>query len=115
MAFQKFVQTGRRGYTPKVSIWTRGQIGFNRSAVEKLQIKKYKYVILYFDPQIRTIGIKLTNDSQESGINKIIHGKTGAFISAIGFVQHYEISHEKTKKYDVTYGEEQGMWLVRLE
>jgi len=115
MAFQRFVETGRRGYTPKVSVWTRGQIGFNRSAVDKLQIKKHKYAILYFDPETRTIGIKFTNDDQESGIFKIVHGKTGAFLSAIGFVQHYEIPHKKTRKYDVEYDEGEKMWLVQLE
>lgn len=113
MAFQRFVQKGR-GYSPKISIWTRGQIGFNRGAVKKLGVQNYGYAVLFYDPDRSAIGIKLTNDQQEEGATKIIKGKTGAFISAKAFVDYYDIPHQKTKKYDVAYDEEDEMYIVQL-
>jgi hypothetical protein len=114
MAFERFKKTGR-GYTPKVSIWLRGQIGFNHGAVQKYNISDWDYAILYFDKDEQKIGIKFTNDASEKGVCKITKGKTGAFISAKPFLSYYDISHEKTKKYDVEFDDENDMYVVSLK
>jgi hypothetical protein len=113
MAFQRFDKTGR-GYTPKAAIWSRGQIGFNRGACEKYRIADFSYVGLYFDVDTRRIGFKFTNDPEESGVTKIIKGKTGAFISAGKFLDYYEIPHPKTKKYPIKYDKDEELYVIEL-
>ena len=114
MAFERFTKTGR-GYTPKVSIWQRGQIGFNRGAAEKFKLDDYQYAILYFDRDENKIGIKFTNNANEDGACKIIRGATGAFISAKPFLAYYDIPHEKTQKYDVAYNEKNDLYVISLK
>lgn len=43
MAFVKFTSVRSRIYTHKISIWTRGQIGFNQGSVDEYGIEKYDY------------------------------------------------------------------------
>ena len=113
MSFEKFTKTGR-GYTPKASIWMRGQIGFNQGAVEKLGIKKRKYAVLYYDKEDKRIGFQFTDDA-ESGATKIIKGKTGAFISAKAFLDYYDIEHSETRKYDISDDKEAGLYVIDLK
>jgi len=110
MAFERFTKTGR-GYTPKVSIWTRGQIGFNQGAVERFDLRKFDYAILFYDRDDKKIGVQLTNDKSEDGVIKIVKGKTGIFMSAKAFLDYYDIPHSKTIKYDVDYDLDNRMYV----
>ena len=114
MPFEKFTKSGR-GYSPKAAIWSRGQIGFNRGACEKYKIGDYDYATLYFDSGTRRIGVKFTNDAEDSGVTKIVKSKTGAFISANKFLDYYEIPHPKTKKYPIKYDKEEELYVIELE
>ncbi len=113
MAFERFVRAGR-SYAPKVSIWTRGQIGFNRGAVKKMSMRDYKYAILFYDKENKRVGIKLTNNPSEEGATKISFGSTGAFISARAFLDYYDIPRGETKRYDIYYDDENDMWVFDL-
>jgi hypothetical protein len=113
MAFERFTKTGSRGYAPKVSIWTRGQIGFNQGAVERYNLNNFNYAILFYDKEERQIGIKFTNDPAEEGANKIIKGKTSIFISTKAFLDYYNIAHVKTVKYDFEYNGETDLYTFR--
>ncbi len=114
MAFQRFTKTRSRGYTPKASIWSRGQIGFNQGAVEKFKIPDFDYAILFYDRDARKIGVSFTNDEKEEGATKISKRATGASISARAFLDFYEIEHSKTKKYDIDYEEQENLYVMQL-
>jgi len=114
MAFVRFTKSGR-GYTPKAAIWTRGQIGFNRGAVEKFSLKDFKYAVLFFDKDNKKVGIKFTNDPTEEGANKLVFSKTGAFISARAFLDYYDIPRGETKRYDIYYDDENDLYVFNLE
>lgn len=114
MSFEKFTKTGR-GYAPKVSIWTRGQIGFNQGAVERYGISNYEYAVLYYDREHKQIGISFTNDPNEEGINKIVKGKTGAFLSAKSFLDYYNVDRSENKKYDIVYDETNKLYVIQLD
>ncbi len=113
MPFERFTKTGR-GYTPKASIWSRGQIGFNRGAVERFNIKNYQYAVLFYDRETNRIGIKFTKNPSEGGAAKIIFGETGAFISAKAFLSYYDLLHEKTVKYDIVFSDEDDLYIMQL-
>lgn len=88
MAFERFVKT-HRVCTPLVSVWRRGQFGFN-VALMKI-VNNFNYVVLFYDWDARKVGFKLTNEKNEEGAIKIIKGQTSSFIAAKPFIVHYQI------------------------
>lgn len=115
MAFERFTKTRGRGYAPKVSIWSRGQIGFNEGCLVRYDLKQYKYAVLYYDKDNKKIGIKFTNNKTDDGAMKVIFRETGgASISANAFLGFYNIDHTKTKRYDVNYDEDAGMFIIEI-
>ena len=114
MAFKRFTKTGR-GYKPKVSIWSRGQIGFNQGSVERFNLKNYKYSILFFDDETRRIGVKFTNDENEDGISKVVVRVGGLSFSARAFLDYNVIDYSKTKRYDVEYDETDDIYILQLD
>jgi len=113
MAFERFSERGR-GYKPKVSIWKRGQIGFNQGAVKRFDLDKYQYAVLFFDAENKRIGFKFTNDVDEDGISKLTVKDTGAIMSAKSFLDFHEIDYEETRKYDIGYDEKEKLYVVKL-
>ena len=113
MAFERFTKTGR-GYAPKASIWSRGQIGFNRGAVERYNLKNYDYAVFFYDKENKEIGVKFTNNPAEEGANKIMKSQSGIFMSAKAFLDYYAIPYNKErKKYDVKYDQENDLYVFK--
>lgn len=103
-----------RADTPEVSIWKKGTIAFTKAAEEQYGIKQYRYASLYFDPDTRKIGIKLTNDrSRPKDVFKITPGKSNLVITAPQFFKKFKLSTEKTKRYEILL-EEDGMLVIKL-
>lgn len=102
-----------RADTPEVSIWKKGTIAFTKAAEEQYGIKQYRYASLYFDPDTRKIGIKLTNDrSRPKDVFKITLGKSNLVITAPQFFKKFKLSTEKTKRYEIL--EEDDMLVIKL-
>lgn len=110
MAFERFTQTGR-SFRPVVSIWSRGQIGFNQGAVKRCVMKEGSFVVLFFDKDSNKIGLKIV-DTEEEGALKPKFSSTGAVISAKSFLDYYEVDFEKTKKYELTYDDDNELYVV---
>ncbi len=113
MGFERFTKSGR-GFKPRVSIWSRGQIGFNRGAVERFELAKFKFVVLFYDKADGKIGFLFTNDSKEEGVNKLNVRNSGAVTTGKAFLDYYNIPHEKTIQYDIVKDEESGMCVIHL-
>ena len=114
MAFEKFTRIRSRGYTPQISIWSRGQIGLNQAVLDKYKIGEY--AILFFDRDTKRVGIKFTNNKSESGAAKIIKRKTGgASLSARAFLVNYDLISEKTKSYNVEFDKDNEMLIIKVE
>ena len=115
MGFIRFTDTGARLGEPQVSIWSRGQLGFNQGAIQEFEIRKYQYVVLYYDPDTQHIGFQLTNDKNEAGAIKLIfRDKSGASISAIPFLRINKISYTESKKYAVSLDPYSGFLVIDL-
>lgn len=116
MTFEHFTQTGSRTDTPKASIWSKGQIGFNQASVEEYKLDNYGYVLLFYDRDTKRIGFRFTNDKEMEGAAKLIVRKSaGASMSARAFLKHYSIYAEKTQKYDLKYDKETDFYIMELE
>lgn len=114
MAFERFTETGR-GFEPKVSIWKKGQISFNRGAINRFNISDYVYAILFFDKETNRIGVKFTNDDKEQGAMKMNHREAMVIVAAKIFFDCYNIDYSETKKYDIQFNEQAGMHVIQLE
>ena len=115
MAFEKFIKTGGRIGTPKVSIWSRGQIGLNSCAIIRFGLDKYKYVILFYDKDDKKVGIKFINDNTEEGAAKIVFRKAGGLsFSGVAFLHYYGIDYSETRKYDLEYDKENDLYVFGL-
>ena len=115
MAFVKFIKTGSRIGSPRVSIWTRGQIGFNKGASLTYKIDSYEYAVLYYDEDTNRMGIQLTDDEKAEGISKLVHRKDGGLsFSAISFLRTFGIDFKITRQYDIEYDDGNDMYIIDL-
>lgn len=116
MAFEKFTDVGARLGTPMVSIWSRGQIGFNQGATQEFKVTNFKYVVLYYDPDTMRVGFELTNDKKAEGAVKLVFRKnSGASFSAVPFLKSKKIDYSTTRKYTIHRDEESGLIVLDIE
>ena len=113
MAFEKFTKSGR-GFKPKVSIWSRGQIGFNQGAIAHFELQKFGYVVYFYDAEEKKVGFKFTNDANEDGAAKLKMRGTGASASSKAFLDYYNIDYRVTRKYDISYDKDSELYIIDL-
>ena len=113
MAFERFTKTKSRGYRPKVSIWSRGQIGFNQGFISRYNVEDYKFIVLFYDKEDKKIGFRFTKEDEE-GCIKFSIKKTGMVVSARAFLDYYNIDYSETRKYDVSYDEGDDLYVINL-
>ena len=115
MAFIKFTKTGSRIDTPKASVWTRGQIGFNQGAVVEYNLASYTYAVLYYDEETKNVGFELTNDAKAEGATKLIVRKNaGISMSARSFLKTFKIDFSETRQYNLSYNKSISMYVINL-
>lgn len=121
MGFVRFTSTRARLGDPQVSIWSRGQIGFNQGAIQEFDINNYQYVVIFYDTETQRVGFQLTNDKNEKGALKLIFRKSkgvplGISISAIPFLKINKINYiGKTSKYSVEQDADTGFLVIDLK
>ena len=114
MPFEFFTDSGR-GFRPRVSIRKQGQIGLNQGAVRRFLIREGMCVILGYDRDAGCVALKLTEDRDEAGAQRVIIKNGSASISARSFLEYFGIPYrDKTRQYDVTQDEEHGLLIVAL-
>ena len=108
MTLEFFTDTGR-GFAPKASVRKQGQIGLNRGAIQRYNIKEGMWAVLGYDAQKQMVAIKLTEDANEAGANKIILRDNNASIAAKGFCEYFEVpGRDKTRAYPLRQDEASG-------
>jgi len=95
VAFVRFTESGR-SFSPRASLSRYGMLGFNDGARKRFHMDEYKFVVLYYDADIRRIGIELTNDADAPGARRIRFRKTGADVAARSFVDFFGIATQDT-------------------
>jgi len=111
MRFERFELAGR-SFTPKVTISKSGHINFNTGARRDFDTDEYEYVVLYFDPDAREIGIELTNDKGASGARKLQHRGGGASVYARSFLDYYYVDHKTKHSFEPRADEETGFLVL---
>lgn len=110
MAFQKFTESGR-GYRPKISVRSSGNIGLNAAAVKKFELENAEAVCLLFDPDSKSIAITRAT-KEEEGAHHLHKGVTGASISAKRFLDYWDINAESTQAFECRFDRDSGMIIL---
>ncbi len=105
--FEKFVETDS-SFAAKVTIRQRtGQIGFNSGAINRFKVNNYKYVILYFDPSERVVGMQLVM-SEEPGSIRISKKQSNTYVTAKNFLDKYGVDYSHSHRHDLEQDPESG-------
>lgn len=97
MAWELFKQEkGRRSFPiPTLTMFGNRQIRLNVSAVDKFDLRKFKFANLYFDKDTQRIGIELLKKPLEGAVSLSKEKKSrGIIISAFNFMRYYKIDFE---------------------
>ena len=113
MAWEQFKETTGR-FKPKISIRANGSIGFNAGVIRKFGFDKQDYILLFYDAENRKIGIRASAENSGEGTLKLNRFGKAAWVSANRFFNFFDISLEKTKRYDPVMDEKQKMVVVQL-
>ncbi len=111
MGFERFTKLGRSSL-PKISIWSRGQIGFSVGAVNRFKLAQFNYVVFLFDAEMNRIGFLFATDKNEAGAIKLNKRTTGVMVGAKAFLDFYNIDYSETRQY--TLKQEQELYVVSL-
>lgn len=112
MTFERFTKTRGRGYFPKVSIWGKGQIGFNQGAAGKYNLNNFEYAVLFYDKGNQRIGIRFTNEKEDGIVKLIKRPGSGVSLSAKAFLDFYSIDYSKKRRYTVNYDNENDLYIL---
>lgn len=93
----EFFDKGGRGFVPKASIRSQGQIGLNQGAVHRFDLKNGDFVVLGYDKENRMIAIKPCKGTDAGSKRLVVRSKNGS-ISAKSFFDYFEIPYKKLVK-----------------
>ena len=113
MAFTRFTATGGR-FRPMVTISKAGLISMNKGAARRFNVGACEAAVLFYDSETKRIGIKPTNDMAEDGACRLRKRESGADISGRSFLAFFEITHERTRRFDAVWDAESEMIIVDI-
>ena len=116
MGYEKFSKQRRASKDQAmITILKGGQLSINKVCVEKY-LKKYKYVVMYFDLEQRKVGMQPTNDATNDAYNiRFIKDGKLANISVKLFLKHFGIKHEKSVAYSATWNDKEKLVEITLK
>lgn len=115
MEFEFFTDSGR-GFRPKASIRKHGQIGLNQGAVRRFDLDSWHYVVLGFDRESQRIALRKADSRDDPGAQRVLIKDGSGTISARSFLEYFDIRYrDKTRQYDVSIDDENGMLIVALD
>jgi hypothetical protein len=118
--FERFTDV-KKSFKPKVTIRAGGHLGISQAAAERYGIKGEGYFgVFFYDKDACVIGLKITQDKEESGAVKIQYrqnaGGDNAVIQASikSFLDRYQINYSESTSYRPEVDEETGFVIIDL-
>jgi hypothetical protein len=112
MGFERYIGQRAVMKEPKAAIWKTGQINLNRAFLEKYDVKKTGFALLFFDKDKKKIAFRLIQNGKEPGAAKLSPKATGAMIFAKGFLNHFGIESGKGRRFDIRYDEKDDLFIL---
>ena len=90
--FKRFERQRKQFKEPTLMMDKNKSFRLNASACRKFDLFKYDGVILYFNEDIRAIGLSFTNNKDEDGYNKLYkYSLSNVLFHARSFIKHFNI------------------------
>jgi len=102
MPFEKFTETGSgRGgnVQSKISLRKSGSIGVNNAALEEFFEDDHEAVVMYFDEDENTVGMKPTDDKSEEGAYTLSRSDSGGSVTPTAFLRRHDLIPQQTTQY----------------
>lgn len=116
MPFERFEShSGRGGATvPRMSMWRNGNICVNKKAVEEFGLGGSQYVVLFYDEENNHMGMRFTKDANHAGAKKLSLQSVGFVLSAVGFLNKYNIEYSHARGHPMFYDDSLDMYIIDL-
>lgn len=111
--FEKFTHKGKV-FIPKIAIRSRGQFGFNAGAVNRFNIKKYQYVVMYYSKRDHKIAFRFTDDPNEEGAVPIVIKPSNFYCSGAAFLRYFGIPCDNSKSFVAEWDNENKIATIDL-
>lgn len=105
MGFERFVKQRKKGRTEVktalVTITKRGDLVFNKKAIEEYKIEE-RLAVLFYNRKRKVIGIKFVSKAERGAVSVKKYGKNGKNIFARAFFKFYGVNmsgHYKERRY----------------
>lgn len=115
MSFERYIGQRAAMKEPKASIWKAGQINLNRAFLEKYDVKKTSFALLFFDKDKKKIAFRLIQNGKEPGAAKLSPKASGAMIHTKGFLKYFGIEGGKGRRFDVRYDEKEDLYILEAD
>lgn len=109
--FEKFEKKGKKE-TPIASVSTLGRLALNQTAVTNFALSNAKYATLFFDKKENLIGIRFSNQKEESSFKVQWRENSGLFLTIKNFFEAYSIDFSQTYFCDVTQDEKDKSFII---
>lgn len=114
MAFKVITEDEGRGYFPKATILSRGQIGFTLGAIKTCEIEPQSNILILFDEEGHKLGFKSNVDANTTGAKSLKTYASGALISVKRILERCQIDFTVTKSYDLVYDKTNKIYVIDL-
>lgn len=112
--FEKYDKQSGRNIGAFCTITDKGQLGISSVFGKSVGISAFNFCDLYFDREERIIGIYLLKESTDCSL-KIGKNRDYCTIRVVGFLNHFNIKNDVTKRYPAVWDEEMRLIIIRLE
>lgn len=102
MGWQKFTDTNQR-HVDKITVTRTNTFGFPSEFHNNNGISAFKYVVLWYDPDRKTVGFQFTNDEAEKHKYTIIRDKERKYGGSIIATSFFRTNHLNSKLYQGRY------------
>ncbi len=114
MSLKMFVPSRIPTDKAKITILKSGIFWVNRKAAEQF-FKEFERGLLYFDEDRQVIGLKPTNDKENSYSLSRVEKRKDITISGMAFLKHTGINYSKTESFEPVWNEKEEMVEIRLK
>jgi len=83
--------------------------------VEKFGIRGFDFCALYYDPESKKIGIRLSAEEETGATVRIAKREQNFFIPAKPFLDFFDVDYSVSRVYNASYDEEGSMIVLNLD
>jgi hypothetical protein len=95
-----FTETNK-SFAARITVRQTGQFGFTSGAINCFKIKDRTYAYLFFDPQRRAVGIKLSDDNGRGAIQINKKNDSNVHLRAKNFCDKHKIPTDKARRFEL--------------